>query len=110
MFGTPNEKDIADLQRGLVIEGRKYGAIDAVVDSRKGANAWLTVSLREGKNRELRIVFEHLGYKVNRLIRTAYGPFQLGKLDRGGVEEVPKRVLKDQIGSGLFHADRSRQA
>ncbi len=110
MFGTPNEKDIADLQRGLVVEGRKYGAIDAVVDSRKGANAWLTVSLREGKNRELRIVFEHLGYKVNRLIRTAYGPFQLGKLDRGGVEEVPKRVLKDQIGSGLFHADHSRQA
>ena len=110
MFGIPDEKDIAALKKGIVIEGTKYGAIEAVLDSKKGANAWLTVSLREGKNRELRKVFNHLGYKVSRLIRTSYGPFQLGKLDRGGVEGVPKRVLKDQIRAGLFNADYRRQA
>lgn len=109
MFGTPGDKDIAALQRGLVVEGTKYGAIEAVVDSVKGSNAWLTVSLREGKNREIRRAFEHLGYPVSRLIRTAYGPFQLGKLDRGGVEEVPRRVLKDQIGGMSTNENRRGQ-
>ena len=110
MFGIPGENDIAALKKGVAIGGMKYGSIDAVLDSNKGSNAWLTVSLREGKNREIRTVFEHMGYSVNRLIRTAYGPFQLGKLDRGAVEEVPRRVLKDQIGTGLTNADRRRQA
>ena len=76
----------------------------------KGRNAWVTVALREGKNREIRKVFEHLGYPVNRLIRTAYGPFQLGKLGRGGVEEVPRRTLKDQLGLDTSNAHRGRQA
>ena len=110
MFGTPNDKDIAALRNGIVIDGMKYGSIDATIDSSKGSNAWLTVSLREGKNREIRKVFEHLGYPVNRLIRTAYGPFQLGKLDRGGVEEVPRRVLKDQLGIEFANENRGRQA
>ena len=110
MFGTPGEKEITALQKGLVVDGMKYGAIEAAVDSSKGSNSWLTVSLREGKNREIRKVFEHLGYPVNRLIRTAYGPFQLGNLDRGGVEEIPRRVLKDQIGTEISNENRRRQA
>jgi len=110
MFGTPGEKEIAALQKGLVVDGMKYGAIEATVDSSRGSNSWLTVSLREGKNREIRKVFEHLGYPVNRLIRTAYGPFQLGNLDRGGVEEIPRRMLKDQIGTEISNENRRRQA
>ena len=108
MFGTPGEKEIAALKKGVVVEGRRYGSIEATVDSSKGANAWLTVSLREGKNREIRKVFDHLGYPVSRLIRTAYGPFQLGKLDRGGVEKIPRRVLKDQIGKEISNENRRR--
>ena len=110
MFGTPGAKEISALQKGIVVDGVKYGAIDAQVDSAKGSNAWLTVSLREGKNREVRKAFEHLGYPVNRLIRTAYGPFQLGNLARHGVEEVPRRVLKDQIGIEIPDENRRRQA
>ena len=110
MFGTPTEQEIELLAKGITVEGTKYGSIDAAIDSDKGRNAWVTVALREGKNREIRKVFEHLGYPVNRLIRTAYGPFQLGKLGRGGVEEVPRRTLKDQLGLDTSNAHRGRQA
>src|SRR5215212_4143143 len=68
--------------------------------SAPGPNAWLTLSLQEGKNREVRRVLEHLGYPVTRLIRLAYGPFQLGHLPRGGIEEVPRKALHEQTGSG----------
>ena len=71
--------------------------LDAGLDSRKGENAWLTVSLREGRNREVRRVMAHLGLTVTRLIRVAYGPFQLGKLPRGAVDEVPGKVLREQL-------------
>jgi 23S rRNA pseudouridine2605 synthase len=64
MFGTPTEKEIALLAKGITVEGMKYGAIEATIDSDKGRNAWVTVALREGKNREIRKVFEHLGYPV----------------------------------------------
>ena len=67
----------------------RYGPIEAAVDARKGDNTWLTVSLREGRNREIRRVMAHLGLPVSRLIRIAYGPFQLGTLERGGIEEIP---------------------
>ena len=67
-------------------------------DSQSGANAWLTMALREGKNREVRRVCEHLGLRVNRLIRTAYGPFQLGNLPPNAVEEVPRKALAEQLG------------
>src|SRR4051794_9329204 len=92
------------LSRGVAIDGIQYGPIEAVLDRQQGANAWLTITLREGKNREVRNVMESLGLAVNRLIRIAYGPFQLGKLERGEVEEVPKRVLHDQVAK--FFADR----
>lgn len=97
VHGVPDQKRLAALANGVTIEGVAYGPIDAGLDSRKGDNAWLTVSLREGRNREVRRVMAHLGFGVTRLIRIAYGPFQLGTLARGAVDEVPARVLRDQL-------------
>ena len=88
---------LAALARGVTVEGVRYGPIEAGLDSRKGENAWLTVSLREGRNREIRRVMQHLGLHVTRLIRVAHGPFQLGQLPRGAVEEVPAKVLREQL-------------
>ena len=98
VHGTLDEARLPRLADGIEIAGVRYGAITATVDSRKGSNAWLTVALREGKNREVRKVIEALGGTVNRLIRVAYGPFQLGYLEPGAVEQVPARVLRDQLG------------
>jgi 23S rRNA pseudouridine2605 synthase len=78
--------------------GVRYGPIEAGLDARKGTNSWLTVSIQEGKNREVRRVMQHLGLSVTRLIRTAYGPFQLGVLPKGAVEEVSPKVMRDQLG------------
>ncbi|SMH59307.1 23S rRNA pseudouridine2605 synthase [Azospirillum lipoferum] len=97
VFGEVDEVQLAALAKGPTIEGVKYGPIEAVLDRIQGRNAWLTVSLKEGKNREIRKVMEALGLQVNRLIRVAYGPFQLGKLEEGAVEEVPKRVVREQV-------------
>ena len=100
VHGTPDEDRLARLGHGIEVDGVAYGPITAMVDSQKGANAWLTISLREGKNREVRRVLEHLGLQVNRLIRIAYGPFQLGKLEAGEVREVPRKILAEQLGLG----------
>ncbi|HEY0422142.1 MAG TPA: pseudouridine synthase [Rhodopila sp.] len=97
VFGTPHEAALKSLAHGVTVEGVRYGPIDAEIDARKGDNVWLTVSLREGRNREIRKVMEHLGLSVSRLIRVAYGPFQLGVLERGGIEEIPARVLREQL-------------
>jgi 23S rRNA pseudouridine2605 synthase len=97
VFGTPHEGALKALAKGVTVEGVRYGAIEAAIDSRSGDNTWLTVSLREGRNREIRRVMEHLGFAVSRLIRVAYGPFQLGTLERGGIEEIPARVLREQL-------------
>jgi 23S rRNA pseudouridine2605 synthase len=99
VHGEVDERALAALARGLTVEGVRYGPIEAGLDSRKGANAWLTVALQEGKNREIRKVMAHLGLGVTRLIRTAYGPFQLGHLPRGAVEEVNPKVLREQLGA-----------
>jgi 23S rRNA pseudouridine2605 synthase len=89
---------LAALARGTTVDGVAYGPVRAELDRQQGSNAWVTLSLHEGKNREVRRVLEHLGYKVTRLIRLAYGPFQLGHLARGAIEEVPKKVLHEQLG------------
>ena len=100
---------LAGLEKGVTIEGIDYGPIRATLDRQQGDNAWLTLSLAEGKNREIRRVCEFMGYPVNRLIRTAYGPFQLGHLERGEVEEVPPKVLRDQLGlAAPSREDRDR--
>ena len=98
VYGTVKPDALKALADGIEIEGVRYGSIKAEEETRTGANAWLKVGLREGKNREVRRVLLHLGLEVSRLIRTAYGPFQLGALKRGGIEEVTPKVLKEQLG------------
>jgi 23S rRNA pseudouridine2605 synthase len=95
--GYVDEKALAALSHGVTVEGERYGPIDAGLDSRKGDNAWLSVGLREGRNREVRRVMAHLNLQTSRLIRIAYGPFQLGLLPRGSVEEVPAKILREQL-------------
>jgi 23S rRNA pseudouridine2605 synthase len=108
VFGTPNPAALAGLARGVTVEGVRYGPIEAAIDAQKGDNTWLTVSLREGRNREVRRVMAHLGLSVSRLIRVAYGPFQLGTLERGGIEEIPPRILREQLPSEVAPAVPSR--
>ena len=98
VHGRPKDEDLAKLARGITIDGIRYGSIEAELDRQQGSNAWVTLALNEGKNREIRKVMEHLGWPVTRLIRVAYGPFQLGNLEEGRVEEVTGRVLVDQLG------------
>ena len=99
--GRPDEAALARLAEGVTVDGVRYGPVQARLDRQPersgGANAWLTMSIREGKNREIRKLCAHLGLTANRLIRTAYGPFQLGKLAAGAVERIPERVLRQQL-------------
>lgn len=97
VFGVVDEKRLASLIDGFDYDGVRYGSIEAALDSKKGDNAWLTVSLREGKNREIRRVMEGLNLHVSRLIRLSYGPFQLGSLKARELEEVPGKTLREQM-------------
>jgi 23S rRNA pseudouridine2605 synthase len=97
VHGMVDAAALAALARGVSVEGVRYGPIEAALDSAKGSNAWLSVGLREGRNREVRRVMQHLGLQVTRLIRIAYGPFQLGVLARGEVDEVLAKVLREQL-------------
>ncbi|MEC9367181.1 MAG: pseudouridine synthase [Pseudomonadota bacterium] len=99
--GKVTQADLDRLKKGVEIDGVRYGAIDAHFDREQGANMWMTLALREGKNREVKRVAEHLGLEVNRLIRVSFGPFQLGDMEEGAVEEVPRRILTDQLGPQL---------
>ena len=86
------------MAKGVTIDGIRYGPVIAKLDSTQGANSWLHVALMEGKNREVRRLMEHLDLSVNRLIRTAFGPFQLGHLMPGEVHEISGTVIKEQVG------------
>ena len=99
--GKTDQAQLDALRQGLTIEGIVYAGIEAKLDREQGANVWLTMGLREGKNREIKRVLEHMGLEVNRLIRLSFGPFQLGEIAEGEVEEVPTRILKDQLGPAL---------
>jgi len=99
--GSITQERLATLADGIEINGVRYGAIEATLDREQGRNVWLTMALREGKNREIKNVLEALGLSVNRLIRVSYGPFQLRDLAIGAVEEVKARVLRDQLGRRL---------
>jgi 23S rRNA pseudouridine2605 synthase len=96
--GTPTERQLAPLKRGIKIDGERFEPMSVEIERQQGTNAWLIVGLREGRNREIRRAFEHVGLSVNRLIRISYGPFQLGDLPRGGVEEIKGKILRDQVG------------
>jgi 23S rRNA pseudouridine2605 synthase len=98
IHGRPTADAFKKLERGVTIDGVRYGPIKVEIDRQQGANAWLTMSLTEGKNREIRRVLAHLGYEVSRLMRTAYGPFQLGGLKLGEIREIPGKTLREQLG------------
>ncbi|KAF0113707.1 MAG: Pseudouridine synthase [Rhodospirillaceae bacterium] len=98
VHGVVDPARLVPLAHGTTIDGIVYGPIRATLDRVQGANAWLTVSLQEGRNREIRHVMEQCGWSVNRLIRVSYGPFQLGHLIERTVEEVPGKVLREQLG------------
>ena len=96
--GAPKDEDFAPLRKGLTVEADRFQPMEVTLDRQQGGNAWVTVGLREGKNREIRRAMETLGFPVNRLIRIAYGPFRLGELKPGAVEEVKPRIVADQLG------------
>jgi 23S rRNA pseudouridine2605 synthase len=100
LFGKVTQADLDKLATGITIDGVKYGPIVADLERSKGMYSWATVNLREGKNREVKRVMERLGLKVARLIRTAYGPFQLGQLAEGQLEEIPARLWREKLGIG----------
>ena len=108
--GSVSEAKLDELRAGIEVEGIRYQPMVVTFDRQQGANAWLTISLREGKNREIRRAMGEIGVTVNRLIRVSYGPFQLGTLKQGDVEELKQRVVRDQLGiSGKPTLTRTRK-
>ncbi|MBA3446919.1 MAG: pseudouridine synthase [Pseudaminobacter sp.] len=102
VHGKVDEKQLAGLKDGMAVDGVFYGSIEASLDREQGSNAWLTIGLREGKNREVKNILGALGLDVTRLIRISYGPFQLGELAEGHVQEMNGRMLRDQLGERLI--------
>ncbi len=112
VHGAVDPARLAALANGITIDGIAYGPIRAELERTQGSNAWIAMTLTEGKNREVRRVLEYLGLQVTRLIRLSYGPFQLGNLERGVIAEVPRKALAEQLGAEMpkwaAHADRRR--
>lgn len=104
VHGQVDEATLAKLKKGITLDGFAYGPIEAALDRVQGSNAWLTIALREGKNREIRRVLEHFGWPVTRLIRLSFGPFQLGRLKPGEVEELTGKVIREQLGERVAGA------
>ncbi|NWH07537.1 MAG: rRNA pseudouridine synthase [Alphaproteobacteria bacterium] len=98
LFGKVSQEELDTLKNGVTIDGVKYGPIEAKLERSKGVYGWAMVSLKEGKNREVKRVMEHLGLKVARLIRVSYGPFHLGQLKPYQVDEIPMKVVREQLG------------
>ena len=105
-LGKVNEHALEELRAGPIVDGRRLGPFSATLDRQQGANAWLTLGLRSGRNREVRRAMEAVGLKVNRLIRVSFGPFSLGNLKPGKVAEVKPSVLREQVGRTLKGRDR----
>jgi 23S rRNA pseudouridine2605 synthase len=103
-LGRVRQETLDKLREGVSVDGIRYGSIDATLDREQGANIWLTVGIREGKNREVRKVLENLGLRVNRLIRVAFGPFDLGELEDGAVKEVETAELQAKLGEQIIAA------
>lgn len=98
VFGKLMQEDLDRLLRGVTIDGVEYKPVEAKMDRQQGGNAWATIALKEGKNREVRRLMESIGVKVNRLIRVTFGPFHLGQLKEGQVDEVPTKVFREALG------------
>ena len=101
IYGRVDEKQLEKLKDGITIDGIHYGSLLARLDKQLTSNAWLTIAIKEGKNREIRRVMEYLGYSVSRLIRTSYGPFQLGNMEENDLKEVKQVVLREQLGQAV---------
>ena len=101
IYGRVDEKQLEKLKDGITIDGIHYGSLLARLDKQLTSNAWLTIATKEGKNREIRRVMEYLGYSVSRLIRTSYGPFQLGNMEENDLKEVKQVVLREQLGQAV---------
>ncbi len=99
--GEVTQAQLDQRKNGVEVDGVKYGSIDATLERDQGSNVWIVFAIREGKNREVRNVMAHLGLEVNRLIRVSYGPFQLGEIEEGQVEEIKSRVLREQLGEKI---------
>ena len=99
VHGLIKKEKLESLENGVTIDGIDYGAVKIVINSTQGTNTWLTITLNEGKNREIRKLMQYIGLEVARLIRLSYGPFQLGNLQKGEVKEVSQKVLREQLGS-----------
>lgn len=97
-YGRVTQEQLDTLQNGIMIDGVKTGPIEASFERQQGDNAWINVTIREGKNREVRRALDTLDLQVNRLIRLAYGPFQLGTLGKSEIHEIQRRILRDQVG------------
>ena len=104
--GRPGDETFAPLRQGLTLLGERFQPMSVTLDRQKGANAWVTVAIREGRNREIRRAMEAVGLTVSRLIRVSYGPFQLGQLKSGEVQEIRPRVLRDQLGMPADGSER----
>ncbi len=102
VHGDMDPKMLDALKAGVTVDGVRYGSVDARIDWEQGTNSWLTLGLREGKNREIKRLLQHFQLHVTRLIRVSFGPFQLGDLPAGEVEEVRPRVLRDQLGEKIL--------
>ena len=109
VHGIVDPKRLEALKNGITIAGIEYGPVEASLERQQGANAWIVFALREGKNREVRRICEHFGWQVSRLIRLSYGPFQLGALARGAVEEVTGKVLREQLPEELIGNTREQR-
>lgn len=96
--GNPKNEDLDPLRKGMTVDGDRFQPMNISLDKIQGANAWLTIAIKEGRNREIRRAMEAVGLVVNRLIRVSYGPFRLADLQPGAVEEIKPRVLRDQLG------------
>ncbi|MDZ7906849.1 MAG: RNA pseudouridine synthase, partial [Gemmobacter sp.] len=95
--GRPEDGQFEPLRQGITVEGEQFQPMQVTLDRQQGANAWLTIGLREGRNREIRRALAFIGFTVNRLIRISYGPFRLNELAEGAVEEIRPRILRDQL-------------
>jgi 23S rRNA pseudouridine2605 synthase len=108
-YGKVDDAGLARLAKGVEIEGIHYGPVEATIEKGQGDNVWMNVAIREGKNREVKKLLEYLGLQVNRLIRVSFGPFQLGELARGGIDEIPPKFWKEQMGIRTKVEDAGRR-
>ncbi len=105
VHGKIDKKKLQEIEKGVTIDGVSYGKVLITIDSESTTNAWLTITLKEGKNREIRKLMKYASLDVARLIRVSYGPFQLGTLKKGEIKEVSQKVLKEQMG-GRFECSK----